>query len=452
MPRSSLRARLLRVLLPPVAVLLALGAVAAFVLAVESAGEAYDQALVDVGLALGERVRRAGDGYAFDLPSAAERALRVDRYDTIYFSVRAPDGALLAGERDLPPVPPGITPDDGVLAFDSLYRNAKVRVVSVQVACENQECTVSVAETTRKRARLIRNLVLASIVPALLVAALLLAMVWFGIRRGLAPLELLSEEIRSRSARELQPIDVGQTPLEALPLVNAINQLLERVTDASRNQQRFLANAAHQLRTPLAGLQAHTELALAQQPAGPVRDELEQVHSATVRTARLATQLLALARAEPGGSRWQALAPIDLKQLVETEADEWVHRALAKDIDLGFDLSAAPVKADPVLLRECLANLVHNAIEYTPRGGRVTVRTFGIDRASCLEVDDSGPGIPEAERERVLERFYRLPSSPGTGSGLGLAIVREIAAAHGATVRIGTPPEGHGCRVTLRFP
>jgi len=177
--------------------------------------------------------------------------------------------------------------------------------------------------------------------------------------------------------------------------------------------------------------------------------QVEQVHQATIRTGRLANQLLALARAEPGAR--SGLAPFDLKSLAEGEADAWVHQALARDIDLGFELEVAPLHGDAFLLREALANLVHNALEYSPRGARITVRTGRRDGASFLEVEDDGPGIAPAERARVLERFYRVPGTPGTGSGLGLAIVREIAAGHGANVAIADSSSG-GCRVAITFP
>jgi len=239
-------------------------------------------------------------------------------------------------------------------------------------------------------------------------------------------------------------------------MVGALNDLLVQVADANSNQQRFLANAAHQLRTPLAGLQAHTELALALPVPDACRAELEQVHLATVRTARLANQLLALARAEPGGTREAGLEALDLRRIVEGVADEWVHRALARDIDLGFDLAEARVRGNEFMLREALANLVHNALEYTPAGGHVTVRTCTRPRAdgarAVLEVEDDGPGIPPDQRAQVLQRFYRILGTAGVGSGLGLAIVAEIAGTHGASLEIGEVAGGRGCRVTLIFP
>jgi two-component system sensor histidine kinase TctE len=320
----------------------------------------------------------------------------------------------------------------------------------VQSPCGRSTCTVYVGETTVKRDRLARDLLLQSIFPELLIAVATLVIVWFGVKQGLRPLARLSEEIKSRSAGDLRPVDASGAPEEARPLVGALNGLLEEVSAASRRQQRFLANAAHQLRTPLAGLQTHTELALAQPLPEASRAQVEQVHKATIRTGRLANQLLALARVEPGTR--PSRAPLDLKSLIEGDADAWVHQALARDIDLGFELESAPVDGDAFLLREALANLVHNSLEYSPRGARVTVRTGRRYAAPFLEVEDDGPGIAPAERERVLERFYRVPGTPGTGSGLGLAIVGDIAASHGATLVISEGIGGRGCRVGITFP
>jgi len=438
-----------------VASLLVLGAFGAYFLSLEPASEAYDQALVDVGIALSERIRSAGDTVSFDLPGAAEQVLRTDKFDKIYYQVRRADGSSLAGDAGLPPVPEARKPEDGVIAYDGAYRGQKIRIVALQMPCGNGPCTVQVAETTNKRNKLARNIVLSSLVPELLITLVTLAVVWFGVQRGLAPLADLSAEIRSRSARDLRPIDPAHAPEEARPLVGALNQLFGQVAESSSNQQRFLANAAHQLRTPLAGLRAHTEFALAQGVPEAQRAQLEQIHRATIRTARLANQLLALARAEPGGTRVETES-VNLRMLVEGVADEWVHHALAKEIDLGFDLADVRVSGDALLLREALANLIHNALEYTPSGGRVTVRTGKRDDHPFLEVEDDGPGIAPAEREQVLERFYRVAGTAGTGSGLGLSIVREIALAHGARVTIGAgeSPDGGaaGCKVGLTFP
>ena len=445
MQARSLRAHLLRMILPPIAALLALGAVVAYYPSLEPATAAYDQALVDIGIALGAHVRVTPTEYRFELPAAVEQVLRADRYDSIFYRVISPGGLHIAGDRSVPAPPSG-----DALAFDAMLNGQKVRVVSVDTPCGGSTCTVLVAETTVKRARAARDFLLTSMLPGLLIAAATLLLVWFGVKRGLGPLARLSDELKARTPRDLRPIDTAAAPEETRPLLKALNGLLEEVAHAAQNQQRFLANAAHQLRTPLAGLQAHTELALAQPMPEACRASIEQVHQATIRTARLANQLLALAHAEPGGPG--SASELNLRNVIESEADAWVHQALERDIDLGFELEAAPVKGDALLLREALANLVHNAIQYTQRGGRVTVRSGQRGAASFAEVEDDGPGIAPQERERVLERFYRVPGTPGTGSGLGLAIVREIAGRHGAGIELTDGAAARGCRVALTFP
>jgi len=444
MPARSLRAHLLRMLLPPIAALLALGAVVAYYPSSEPTTEAYDQALLDIGIALGAHIRVLPTEYGFELPAAVEQVLRTDRHDVIFYRVLSPGGMHIAGDATLQ------APPQDAAAYNSKVNGQKVRVVSVDTPCGRSTCTVLVAETTNKRARAAREFLLTSMLPGILIALATLLIVWFGVKRGLWPLSRLSDELKARSPRDLRPIDAAAAPEETRPLVLALNGLLEEVALAARNQQRFLANAAHQLRTPLAGLQAHTELALAQPIPEACRAHLEQVHQATIRTARLANQLLALARAEPGGRG--SPSEVNLRSVVEGEADAWVHQALARDVDLGFELDAAPVQGDALLLREALANLVHNAIEYSNNGGRVTVRTGQRAGQSFAEVEDDGPGIAPHERERVLERFYRVPGTPGTGSGLGLAIVREIAGRHGARIELAEGAGARGCRVALTFP
>jgi len=388
-------------------------------------------------------VRVTTTEYRFDVPAAVEQVLRTDRFDSIYYRVVSPAGMEIAGDADLP-APPG-----DQMAHNTTYRGAAVRVVSVQAPCGRSACTILVGETMVKREHLARDLLLQSLFPEFLIALATMVIVWYGVKWGLKPLARLSEEIKARSAGDLRPIDAAAAPEETRPLVAALNGLLAEVSAASSHQQRFIADAAHQLRTPLAGLQAHTELALAQPMPQACRAQLEQVHKATIRTARLANQLLALARAEPGAR--SLMATLDLKNIAGGEAEAWVRQSLARDIDLGFELEPAPVDGDAFLLREALSNLVHNALEYSARGGRVTVRTGRRNGHAFLEVEDDGPGIAPAERSRVLERFYRVPGTPGTGSGLGLAIVREIAASHAANIAIADGSLG-GCRVEITFP
>src|SRR5436190_4681588 len=391
MPARSLRAHLLRMLLPPVGALLVLGALVAYYPSIEPATAAYDQGLIDVGVSLGTYIREGERSFRLELPIAVDQVLRRDSYDSVYYRVLGPSGEEIAGDEGLPGPPPDRERRDGFLAYDTSYQGQKVRAVALPAQCGSQSCSVLVAETMVKRNRLQRDILVSSLLPEMLIAFATLIIVWFGVKRGLGPLARLSDEIKQRSPGDLRPIDAAAAPEETRPLVSALNGLLDEVALAARNQQRFLANAAHQLRTPLAGLQAHTELALAQPLPESCRAQIEQVHQATIRTARLANQLLALARAEPGARGGSS--DVNLRSVVEAEADGWVHQALERDVDLGFELDTAPVNGDALLLREALANLVHNAIQYSNDGGRVTVRTGQRDGQSFAEVEDDGPGI-----------------------------------------------------------
>jgi two-component system sensor histidine kinase TctE len=292
-------------------------------------------------------------------------------------------------------------------------------------------------------------------------------LVWYGLSRGLAPLKALQQGIRDRSPDDLSPIDAKAAPEEIAPLVDAFNDLLERLSENVGAQKRFIADAAHQLKTPLAGLRTQSELALREGDPSELRRALEQIARGSSRTAHLVNQLLALARMENlrGG---ETLGPIDLAAFAREAVADWVPAAIARGIDLGFEVERArhdavgverearvDVDGHPLLLGELANNLVDNALRYTPRGGTVTVRVVGDGRRVHLEVEDSGTGVPEAERALVFERFYRVLGTGVDGSGLGLAIVREIAARHGATVTIEDARPGHdppGARFAVTFP
>ncbi|HKC31645.1 MAG TPA: sensor histidine kinase N-terminal domain-containing protein, partial [Burkholderiales bacterium] len=245
MADASLRGQLLRLLLLPVAGILAVSSVAAYYLAREPATDAYDGALIDAGIALADRIHVRDGTLAVDLPSAAEQILRTDQFDTIYYLVRDPSGKLIAGDAGIPPPPVAQRPQDGSVFYDATYRDTKVRAAALLAPCGGRICTITVAETTRKRDRLVREILLGSVMPQALLAVLTLALVWFGVARGLAPLERLSGEIRKLSPHDLRPIEPAQAPAETRPLIEALNQLLVQVEESNRNQQRFLANAAH---------------------------------------------------------------------------------------------------------------------------------------------------------------------------------------------------------------
>ena len=447
---GSIRRSLLGWLVPAFVVMLGMGALTAYYVSLRPALDAYDQALTDDALALSASVRVVNGSPLLELAPQAEQLLRTEAYDRVYYALRDAGGRRVAGDP-LPP-PPSLHPDGGRIVYQDWFRDEPVRVVGLDAPCGEATCLVQVAETMTKRDGLRGKILLGVLLPAVGVAAVTLLLIWFGVGRGLAPLTRLSDEIRARSHGDLHPLNESAAPTEARALVSAINRLLADLEVTSTARRRFLADAAHQLRTPLAGIQTQAELASQQADPEQLRRTLQRLHQATLRTARLANQLLVLARAEPGAHRFDPAATCELRQVIESNADDWVHRALGKELDLGIEVEPARVKVDGLLMANLLGNLVDNAIEYTPRGGRITLRCRAEGRWVRLEVEDNGPGIPAEERRRVFERFHRSPGTPGAGSGLGLAIVSEIAQAHGATVEITEPATGTGTLVVVRIP
>lgn len=449
MADRSIRRLLLGWLLLPLAVVLATNGVAAYLTALDLATDAYDRALLDPALAISQRLRMADERIELDMPPAALDALRVDAVDRVFFSVNA-QGYRVAGFMQLPP--PHDLPDEGVpLFYDARVDGMPVRVAAMTVMVEREPVLVTVAETLLKRDRVVRQVLLSNVLSALAFVAIALAVAWFGVARGLAPLEALRTELAARSHRDLRPVPEGRAPEEVRPLVRELNQLLARIAETIDAQQRFVADAAHQLRTPLAALQAQVEAARRQPIPPEVQPTFDQLLAATRRTAHLARQLLTLAAVDPATERPFEPERVDLAEVLKPTVSEWVTRADARRIDLGFELAPAPVRGEPLLIHELAANLVDNALRYSPEGGEVTVRSGDRAGRAFLEVEDNGPGIPEAERERVFERFHRIRGTPGQGTGLGLAIVREIAVRHGAEVRIGVPASGRGTRFEVVF-
>ena len=278
-----------------------------------------------------------------------------------------------------------------------------------------------------------------------------MVLAWTGVKHGVAPLARIRGELLGRGPNDLRPLTETDAPAEIAPAVKAFNKLLGRMREASAVQQRFLANAAHQLRTPLAGLQMHLELLLRRDLVPEVRDEIEGMHVATTRASHLAKQLLALARAEASGANGRDAQYFDLRQIADAAAQEWVPRAIARDIDLGFVLENAIVSGNPLLLSELLNNLVDNALRYTPPGGTVTVRSGTDDGGHpYLSVEDNGVGIPEDARSKVFERFYRIEGTPGDGSGLGLAIVKEVVDRHNGVLSVQSGAAS-GTRIIATF-
>ena len=289
------------------------------------------------------------------------------------------------------------------------------------------------------------------IMPNVLVVLAAFLAVYVGVEKALAPLDRLEGEIAARSPRDLRQIDSTGTPREIRPLLARLNELFALLRSAAAAQQRFLTDAAHQLRTPLAGLQTQIELAAFAGCFSASGERLSHIDEAIRRIEHLVSQLLTYARSEQTAAAAQAFEPVSLALLAEQTASFFLDRALAKGIDLAFEIDPAMVSGIRWMLREALANLVDNALRYTPANGEVSLRCGQRGESVFLEVEDNGPGIPVAERERVFDRFYRVPGTQGDGCGLGLSIVREIAELHDAQIELAAGAAS-GTRVRLSFP
>jgi len=454
----TLRGQLLRRLLVPLAAVWLLGAVVAYYFAERFSNLAYDRALFDSTRSLAAQVKAADHHIHLDLPKEAEQILIYDEYDTVSYQVKTSNGEVVAGDRDIPPPPAAPEHANNPIYYDSVLHGKMVRVASLyrtvgDDGLHGQEVLVQVAETLRKRRILAEEILTGIVVPQLLLIALAALSVWYGISHGLTPLIRLREAIANRSHRDLSPIAEEFIPGEIRPLIHAINDLMARLSGTMLAQQRFIADASHQLRTPLAGLQAQVELALRDRNHEDTRHALNQIAISAERVSHLAKQLLTLAKAEQGMGKEENLQPINLADVARDVTKKWVFQALKKDIDLGFESEQAflMIKGDAFLLEEMLGNLIDNAIKYTPAGGRITVKVVR-DGSPVLIVEDNGHGIPAEERSRVFDRFYRVLGTDVDGSGLGLAIVRDIMLLHNGEIGAEEAPGGQGLSIVARFP
>ncbi len=442
----SIRRRLLFFLIPSLLFLVLCAGVLTYGVALSVATSAYDRSLLDPALDMAENIRIGADGPHLDMLMQAQEALMYDHVDSMVFQIRAADGRVIAGTEELAAAP--ALSDGERRFFDGIYRTEPVRIAALRT---DSGFSVQVGETLSKRHRLIWEILAAELVPTLLIAVAAVVLAWTGVKHGVAPLARIRGELLGRGPNDLRPLTESGAPLEIAPAVKAFNKLLGRMREASAVQQRFLANAAHQLRTPLAGLQMHLELLLRRELAPDVRNEIEAMHVATMRASHLAKQLLALARAEASGGNGREAQYFDLRQIADAAAQEWVARAIARNIDLGFVLESAIVSGNPLLMTELLNNLIDNAVRYTPAGGAVTVRC-GIDAGRpYLSVEDNGVGIPEDARSKVFERFYRIEGTPGEGSGLGLAIVKEVVDRHHGVLSVQSSGTS-GTKIIAQFP
>jgi two-component system sensor histidine kinase TctE len=461
--QRSLFGEILDWMLAPLLLLWPLSIVLTFVVARSLADAPFDRALIDHTEVIAQQVDTSGEQAATPPGTRLRDLLPAGSEEHTFFQVLSADGELLAGDANLPT--PSLydfpTPGRVQRRFDQ-HRGIEVRVAYTYVSpgehpmSSSYPVLIQVAETLDARNELANEIIKGVIFPQFLILPVAVGLVWFALSRGLAPLERMQRRIRERSPDDLSPINPHDAPEELGPLMASFNDLLQRLGTNIAAQKRFIADAAHQMKTPLAGLRTQAELALRETDPQALRRSLEQVVESSERAAHMINQLLALARTENLRNAIQ-LEETDLAPLAHAVASEWAPEAIRRGIDFGFesDDAPAPAAAHPILLRELLNNLIDNAIVYTPAGGQVTVRLGREGRETLLEVEDSGTGIPPEERLLVFERFYRILGTETSGSGLGLPIVAEIADQHGARVSIadGGPADApRGTKVTVRFP
>jgi len=432
-------------LLLPLLVVGATAATGAYMFMARRLTEAYDLDLGDIARTLVPYVKWRDGKLELDLTDAADAVLRADSTDHVYYVVRDGDGRVIAGDPHLgrPPRLPG----DSLLYWNDTLEGRPIRAVALEAAVGGRPVSVVAAETTFKRQHAEEDALLSAIAPAGLLSFAAVIAVVVGVRRGLGPLERLREELQARSHVDLRPVEEGRVVEELRPLVQELNLMLARLKDAQSTQARFIANAAHQLRTPIAAL--ITQLDAARREGDEREAHFAQAREGAARLARLAQQVLSLAAADPVSNPVARTEACDMADIVKSHADAWVRSASTRHVDLEFDLAPAPIEGDPVLVGEMVANLVDNATRYGARYVLVGTRREGSH--SVLEVVDDGPGIPPQERDRIFERFRRLDRQTGEGSGLGLAIVREIAQRYGGRVELDDAPSGHGTRVRVAF-
>jgi two-component system sensor histidine kinase TctE len=451
----TIRRRLLLLLLPALAVLMVSGGLVDYWIAVTTTSDAFDRALASTAVAALASPQSTDETAAVRYSPLATAVLRGDRSGGLrFYAISAPDGRLLAGNSQLAKMPlplVGASEHGKPVYADALLGGLSVRVARLDVPTTLGTATVTVAETRERRQQAEHVVLLGKLLVDFAELDLTLLLIYIAVSFGLRPLGRLRDQAEGYSLRELQRFDDTRVPGELRPLVVAFNRVLELLHDAALAQRRFVADAAHQMRTPVAGLLAHIELLQGESRAAPIATELSKLQRSAQSMAHSANQLLALARAEPLSSLQDERKPVALDQLVQEMVERHLERADQRGIDLGAEAETVNVMGNPWLLEDLLSNLIDNALKYTPQGGRVTVRSGTDADRPFLEVEDDGPGIPESERVRVRERFYRSPGSPDIGAGLGLSIVEEIARAHDGTLTIGNGGAGHGARLRVRF-
>ena len=428
---TSIRRQLIAGLIAVVALAVFLGAAVVYRQARAELDQIFDYQLKQMALSLGDQ----------SFASALEGNARED-FDFVV-QVWSREGVRIYFSR-----PHAALPNHARLGLETVASGeGPWRVFSMQ----QRGVTIQVAQPMRVREQLAASAALRTVLPFILLLPLLALVVWFLIGRGLRPLNAVANAVKARTPSALEPLPVERLPDEVQPLVLALNDLLGRLAQALESQRQFVADAAHELRTPLTALRLQTQLAERAHSEDERRAANAVVSGGLQRATRVVEQLLTLARQEPeAGPR--ALSKIDLLELARNTVADHALVAEAKSIDLGIARGeSAAAEGEAESLRILLANLVDNAIRYTPAGGRVDMSIYTHHQWAVIEVIDNGPGIPPEERTRVFDRFYRREASDESGTGLGLAIVKRIVERHGGRITL-SDAAGHGLCVRVELP
>jgi two-component system, OmpR family, sensor histidine kinase TctE len=450
---SSLKSGFILRLIIPLIFFMTVEAVLSYFITLHYVDTAYDRWLLDSARSLVQEIKVKNNKVSVELPTSALEMFKWDESDKTYFKIISAEQGVIAGDVFVPEsFDPNADWSQPIFFNDSIY-NESVRVVSMLIQRKDikGKVFVHVAETLNKRRTMMRDILLADLLPQSILVLFTGLYLVTGVKRGLKPLHKLASEIAQRSPRDLSPIAETYIFPEVRTLTDTINDLLARLTTAIAAQQRFIANAAHQLRTPLAGLKLQAERALREDDLTAMRPALLQIQSSADRASHLITQLLLLAKAEPVEGMHK-LQSVNLSDLAKEVCMDWISKALQRKMTVSFDSENEQVflQGDEILLKELLANLLDNAIAYGYERGNIGVKVI-VQPHKALIVEDDGIGIAEAELDKVFERFYRPANSPGNGCGLGLAIIKEIADLHHAQINLNRLNEDGGLRVEIIF-
>jgi two-component system sensor histidine kinase TctE len=435
---KSLRLQLLGWVLVPLGLLVAVNTWMAFRNASETATVVQDRMLLGAVRIIAEQTYYKSPELHVEVPPAALELFESSSPDRVYYRVTSPRGALLLGYPELPSPPVALRAEE-FTHFDSAVRGEPVRVAAlaqpVVGAPDPGPVLIEVAQTLQSHRALATQIWKQAIRQQLVMLGLAIVLVWLGLQFGLRPLIRLRDAVLDRQPGVLEPLDPGPVPQELAPLVSAMNEYVHRLDEHMAAHGRFVAYASHQLRTALTVLNTQVSFALRSEDAATRQDALQAIRDGVRHGIRLVNQLLTLFMAEAGAHSLPRQTEVDLAEVVKHVLEELATLAQSKSIDLGFEQrGGSKVRGTPSMLHELVANLVDNAIRYTPAGGTVTAAVVADADRVTLRIEDNGPGIPAEQRERVFERFYRLHDGASGGSGLGLPIVREIAAASLAKV------------------